>query len=537
VAALAVSCRGGGDKGSPRQPPLQQVSLPDLSSIEPAAQAQVQERYAALMRRVSTAGLPSADLGAAYGELGQVLMAAEYNDAAEPCFSNALALSPGDGRWAYYLAHVYRRKGDLARAAEYFQRTVRRVPDDIAALWWLGSLQLELGRADEAEPSFAKASSLEPGAWEPLYGLGRAALARKDYAKSVEHLERALAINPQAGPVHYPLGLAYKGLGKNAEAETHLRQRSDTDVSPVDPLMRALDELLDSSVAYHSRGVNAGRAGAWAEAVTYFRKAAALDPTNASVRLDLGVALSRSGQTKEAVEQVQRARQLAPHLAKAHYAAGVLALGTRDRDAVDAFLAALRDDPGLTAAHLAVAHALQRTGRSQEALPHYLEVVARDPADLEARFGSAIALVRLGRYQEAAKQLTEGSTAHPEEARFRHALARLLAAAPDDGVRDGRRARAMVEDLMKVDATIERAETLAMALAENGEFAEAVAWQRHAIAEVQPGDSPEHMQQMRANLRLYESRQPCRTPWRATDPIFYPNPGAALAPSVTPQGR
>jgi hypothetical protein len=37
---------------------------------------------------------------------------------------------------------------------------------------------------------------------------------------------------------------------------------------------------------------------------------------------------------------------------------------------------------------------------------------------------------------------------HPEQPVFAHALARLLAAAPDDRVRDGRRALELAEELL-----------------------------------------------------------------------------------------
>ena len=276
-------------------------------------------------------------------------------------------------------------------------------------------------------------------------------------------------------------------------------------------------------MAYHGRAVEASRTGAWANAVTYFRKAADLDPQNAGAWLDLGIALLRNGNAGEAFEQVQKALRISPQFARAHYVAGMLmAMGNRDREAIDAFSAATTYDANFIEAHLSLAQALQRTGRLRDALAHYSEVLSRAPADSEGKFGSAITLVRLGRYQEARTHLIGGTSAHPEETRFAHALARLLAAAPDDRIRDGRRARAIVEDLTKAEATVERAETLAMALAELRQFDEAAAWQRHAIAAVERDGRSDLAQDMRTNLRLYERGEPCRTPWRANDPIFYP---------------
>ena len=49
-----------------------------------------------------------------------------------------------------------------------------------------------------------------------------------------------------------------------------------------------------------------------------------------------------------------------------------------------------------------------------------------------------MALVRLRRFQEARDRLADGVKTYPDQPGFAHALARLLAAAPDARVRDGR---------------------------------------------------------------------------------------------------
>ncbi len=337
-------------------------------------------------------------------------------------------------------------------------------------------------------------------------------------------------MNPRAQAAHYQLGLAYRGLGRLEEAETHLRQRATEEVVPPDPLMATLDGLLQTSVAYHSRAVQASRAGDWTKAVEYFRKEVELDPRNATGWLDLSVALYRSGRATEAWEHVQRALQMSPRYARAHYVAGsLLALNGRDQEAIQSFTAAATSETNFVEAHLSLAHALQRVGRDNEAHGQFQQVLALVPTDSDAQFGAAVTSIRLGRHQDARARLTGGAAAHPDESRFIHALARLMAAAPDARVRDGRRAQSVAETLLEAQPTVDRAETLAMALAEVGRFEEAVAWQRHAIEEVQRGGSATLAQEMEGNLKLYERGRPCRTPWRTTDPIFHPRPPASPA--------
>ena len=257
---------------------------------------------------------PSAD---AHGEMGRLLMAAELNDAAEPAFLNALTLAPDDARWTYYLAHVYRRKGDVATAARYFDRTVTLQPGNVAALWWLGVVHLELGQPQDAERHFSRALALQPGALSAVYGLGRAALARNDYAAAAQYFERVLAMNAQATAAHYPLGLAYRGLGRLEDAESHLAQRTHLQILPIDPLMNELDMLLQSATAYQDRGMRAAQAADWPRAVEQFRRAVELEPANTDARLGLSTALLASGDRRGAIEEAREALRRAPGHARA----------------------------------------------------------------------------------------------------------------------------------------------------------------------------------------------------------------------------
>ena len=110
--------------------------------------------------------------------------------------------------------------------------------------------------------------------------------------------------------------------------------------------------------------------------------------------------------------------------------------------------------------------------------------------------------------------LTDAMTRHPDQPMVAEALARLLAAAPDVRVRDGRRALTLVEELLKQHQTLERGETLAMSLAEVGQYEQAAVVQRDVIAATERAGLDQVARRMEENLRRYERREPCRTPWR-----------------------
>jgi tetratricopeptide (TPR) repeat protein len=494
---------------------LRSVSLPDFSLIEEPMRAQLRERYSSSKLKIEDHRTTPAELSAAYGEMGKLLMAAQYLDAAESCYLNAQALAPGDRRWPYYLGHLYKIKGPLAKSVASFEQALQLQPSDVATLIWLGEVYLSQGRADAAEPLFAKALTLQPNSVAARFGAGRAALAKKDYARAAKYLEDALALGPRAANVHYPLAMAYRGLGQLGKAQAHLRQQGDSEILPADPLMQELDELLQSPMAYDLRGTRTLDIGDWAAAAALFRKGLELAPTNASLRHKLGTALFQMGDARGALEQFEEVVRMSPEYTKAHYSLGIIleASGKYD-EAIDRFSTALKYGPGYVQARVRLAGVLRRSGRLQESLEQYDQVLKTDPSLSEAAFGYAMTLVRMQRHQEARDRLTGGMKVSPDQPVFAHALARLLAASPDHRVRDGRRAMALVNELRKKHQTIDLGETLAMAMAELGQYEQAAAVQRDVMAAAeQAGVSDVARGIMVENLRLYERRQPCRTPW------------------------
>ena len=409
--------------------PLRHVSLPDLARVAEPVRVQLRERYASLTRIAGDSNASSTDLANAYGEMGRLLMAAEYRGEAEACLLDAEALAPQESRWPYYLAHLYKAQGEATKSTSAFERALRLEPRDAPTLIWLGNAYLDAGRIDAAQPLFERALSQQPQSVAALFGLGRAALARSDYARAAEYLERALAIEPNAASIHYPLAMAYRGLAQPEKAEAHMRLRAPGDIRPPDPLMGELEMLLESAVAYEVRGAAALDDRDWKTAASYFRKGIELAPNEPSLHHKLGTALFLDGDASGAAEHFAEALRLSPHFAKAHYSLGILMGGSgRIAPAIEHLRAAVRDDPTYAEAHLRLADVLRQSGRVVESLAHYERAATLDPRMADARLGYAMALVDLHRYREARDRLAEDVTRYPDHPEFREALARLDAA-------------------------------------------------------------------------------------------------------------
>ena len=175
---------------------------------------------------------------------------------------------------------------------------------------------------------------------------------------------------------------------------------------------------------------------------------------------------------------------------------------------------------------MALADALRRQGRVADSLARYQEALQVNPRSNEARFGYGIGLARLRRYREARTWFEDAVASRPDALDAKHALARLLAAAPEDQARDGARGLALVQQIMSAspDRTTALGETFAMALAETGDYTQAASVQREVMAAATKAGLGGDLRRMTRNLRLYEQRRPCREPWGDDDPVHAPGP-------------
>jgi tetratricopeptide (TPR) repeat protein len=545
AAAGAAAC-GGSPAPASTTPPvtaaspqpasaLKEVTLPDSSRADATVQAQLRQRYAAAVAAGQNAALSRDARGEAYGALAILLHAGEYYDAAEPAYLNAQTLSPTQAKWPYLLAHLYRSRGQTDQSQAAFTRALELNPNDVATLVWLGRGYLDQGDAGKAEPLFARARAAEPKALAALAGLGQSALARRDFAGAASVLEEALTLDPSAASLHSPLAMAYRGLGDTGKAEAHLRQWRNTDVVVEDPVREELDLALQSGLSFELRGVRALESRDFAAAVEYFRQGVAITPgtiaIGRSLRHKLGTALFLSGDLPGAVRRFEETVRAAPEggtdesVAKAHYSLGVLMASAGRREAAIRHLAAaVRNNPNYVEALQALGDQQRRTGQFAAALETYGSLLRVSPRAPEARVGYGVALVRLRRFPEAKEWFEEGVRLYPDRGELRHALARLLAASPADGQRDGARALTIVEELLKTDKTTALGETMAMAFAEIGRFDQAVAVQRDIIGAASKAGLTAEVRIMAENLRRYERGQPCRVPWADADAIHAPGP-------------
>ncbi len=89
-------------------------------------------------------------------------------------------------------------------------------------------------------------------------------------------------------------------------------------------------------------------------------------------------------------------------------------------------------------------------------------------------------------------------------------LARLLATCSGIGAARRPRAFELAQRAFALEARLEHAETVGMALAEMGQFEQAIRWQRGLAQQAQQRDDRAALTRLVGTLRTYEKRQPIR---------------------------
>ena len=187
-------------------------------------------------------------------------------------------------------------------------------------------------------------------------------------------------------------------------------------------------------------------------------------------------------------------------------------------DAIEHFAAAVEHDPDYLEARLGLVDAYRAAGRPADALSELDRAIELAPGYADVWLARGLQLVQLGRYREARDSLDEARTVHPRHSGLTDLLVRVLAASPDPAARDGRRALALVESLLGAAPNPTLDETVAMALAEAGRYAEAAERQRRAIAAAEQAGYPEVARALAAALARYEQGRPSRAPLGGPQP-------------------
>ncbi len=489
---------------------LAPLPQPDLSPLEGSVASQLRRFQALAEQILADSEASTQDQAEVLGELGQHYHAYELVDAAAICYENASRLYPLDFRWQYLWAYLNQKAGNLEAAQLGYLRSLRIRPDSTAAGVHLGEVYLAQNFPDRSRAhleALLRKSPSTPSAWAVL---GQIALSMREYAVAVQIFEQTLAAVPEANRLHYPLALAYRGLGETEKAKEHLAQRGSVGVRPPDPLVDELKSLATGERVHLLRGRLAFRSGRYQEAADAFARAVASKPDSARARVNLGSALAMAGEQDAAIVQYREVLELEPGNATVQFNLGQMLKASDPQAAYDHLSAAVRLEPKDSGARYELGRLLLQSGHGAEALPHLAEAASLTPFGEEIRLAHASLLVDLGRYAEAKDDLSQALELIPQSGMLAHALARLLAAVPDRNLRDGQRALELAQLVVQAQPTSQHVTTLAQAYAELGQCSEAAKWQQKLLEALPEDADAGYRDAVSATLTAYEQGPPCR---------------------------
>jgi tetratricopeptide (TPR) repeat protein len=249
--------------------------------------------------------------------------------------------------------------------------------------------------------------------------------------RNPETLWRAtLARNPDCSMAHNNLGSWLKDQGRNEEAMEHFRQAVG-----IDP---------NNYEALNNLGVALAAQGRFEAAMENFHQALQINPNDGVTLVSLGIALASRGQFDEAIENFRQAIQIKPN----------------DCDALD---------------NLGTALAAQ--GRFEDAIKNYRQVLQINPHRPQTFVHLGMVLNRSHQPREAVAQYREALKLDPNLTPALNNLAWILAANPNDDLRNGAEAVRLAEQACELTHHDKPGYlvTLAAAYAEAGRFPEAVA--------------------------------------------------------------
>ena len=429
-------------------------------------------------------------------------------------YRRAIQADPRLGQARLRLADAYVQTGDGANALREYVRAAELLPDDSDAQIKAGNFMLAAGRFADAQGVGERLLAKSPKSVEAQVLIANALGGLKDWESAVDAFEKAVEIDPSRGATYSELGLAQLAKGDKVAAEAAFQKAVEID--PKSPLALISlanfvwstgdadqgEQLMKRALENDPKSVIANRALAMfylvrnrVEAAEPHLKAvadASTDPRAKYALADYYVRLRRFDDARELVTPfvkddktfvgssiaLARIEIVADKKAEAHRILdGVLARESKNVEALllrgQLFLSenntinalttlqtAVEANPGVIAAHIALAQTHATRGSVKEAMKAFTDALAIDGNNSTARFGLARLQINTGAAADAVPLLMKVVAANPA-----NLDAKLLLLQGFMAVGDMPQATALARDLEKTNGNSAGVQTVLGTLA------------------------------------------------------------------------
>lgn len=481
------------------------ASPPDLSNMS----AEVMQPIARSLNVASMTDAPEA-----WGELGQRYLAHELYVEAAQAFSNAERADPSEPQWSHLSGYTAALAGDHDDAIAAYRRALASGAGDATRLRLARLLEDRDADAARMLYEICAASAARSA------GLGRLAAAAGDHASAIPYFRAALAEEPGADQLHYLIGLSLRASGDDAAAREHFALRGvhepameDAWVAPV--AAYALNPATYLSLARYALGYHNATGVLEALEAALF-----VDPQLAeawALKVDALLLVDRPAEARDALARRAALEGDGPDALLAR--ADQLYRLEGERALLDLLVQVPREPPARLRAS---ARLLLRAGRAEEAADAFRALAdAGGAEELADRYHLGLAHYRSGDCERALDAFDRALLLSPSEGSVMDAYARTAATCTEVGAEQRARALTLARQLYRARPGPGFAETLAMALAGEGQLEDAARLQRQIVDWARSNGSPE-LPRLTANLGRFQSGQLALSAWDDDDPIYAP---------------
>ncbi len=234
-----------------------------------------------------------------------------------------------------------------------------------------------------------------------LLDQGRRLLSEQNFAAAERVFQELLSKNSDDARASYYLGIALARQDRTEEAIAALEAARRSVSRPNASVLFELGSALSKMERFR-------------EAEGLLREATELAPSETAFRLQLGWVYYSALEGEKARAEFERVIAAAPS-AKAFLYLGLTEVGLgRNDPAVDALREAIRMDPALLEAHVALGKVLARAGRDEEAIHLLNRALEFEPRSAESHFQLGLIALRRSDLDSASRSFAAAIESDPE---------------------------------------------------------------------------------------------------------------------------
>jgi tetratricopeptide (TPR) repeat protein len=423
--------------------------------------------------------------------------AADYRKVALGDLERGVELNPKQPQALFLIAKLnLMPEGDSKRGVEALNKAIDQAAEEPTLRAEALMLRSEIEKGPRKRLSdLDEVVKLMPKEVAALRARGEVHFELEQLDSALEDLTKAAAMDPKHAGTYEVMAMVQAKMKKYDEA--------------IATLDKVRELVPQSPVAFVRKSQIYGQQKKFKEALEELDKAEALAPMTPTIPLLRAEVHQENGELPKALADVEKVLETWPGLPEAVRTHAMLLAGSKKTDeAITELEKLLQEHPKdeLTQLQLGMLYSNQK--KHDKALKLFSQVLAEHPDLWMALRAQGDTHLNQGQRAEAISDYEKALKLRPKDPGILNNLAWVLATAPEDKLRDGKRAVELANDACRVTQYKEDyiLSTLAAAYAETGDFATAIKWSTKAVELA----TKQHSESLNKELESYKASKPWR---------------------------